>query len=203
MIDGHRIIPGFLAPTLLLLAALAACSPTVSTEPRHLYEPPNRSAVNSVALDQVEGSGSVSAIAARLAAAGLTVVSSDPAAGRIRARATSSAFIDCGRFTQEFAGNRSALPANASRSILFVDGFPGGVVRRRVQTSSEFDIRVKPGAGRVEIGESHRIHIEIRTVDGSRLLQEERQVATGAAPARFSGGVDCRPSGAIAEIIAG
>lgn len=177
---------------------LSACG-VVPPEDRLGYRAPTATAVPAVAIGAPTRADAVARAAAALRGGGLTVTATDPARGRVAARARDAGLVDCGTFYQRAFGNVSEFPGAAPLAVVFSDSQPGGVFRREARVDSRVDLAVDAGTARID--ERHRVTLRHLSADGKRLLWSETRSVTGAGRAAFADGTVCVSSGRVAALL--
>jgi hypothetical protein len=185
---------------LVLSLALGACAVVPPSSDGLRYVPPAaRGAMPPVDLPGATTAESLAIVAARLRAAGFQGVSIDSRRGRVTARSSDPALVDCGTFIQTARGNTARFPANALRAVLFSADVPGGIVTREVRVSSDVTVALN-GAGSARVATAHEVRSSqsfVGQTSGSRDATRFGGDATGT----MADGVVCTGSRVVADVL--
>jgi hypothetical protein len=168
------------------------------------YTGPDAPGTGPVSLGTQPPGDAVTAVTARLRAAGLDVLSVDPDAGTIRVGTGSDALVDCGTLTQRIDGRVAEIPGTAPSAVLFAFDQPGDILVREARVRSTATIRIASGGTTTAtIAEAHAVTLSQSSPATGRTLWRESLEFTGTASARFADGTRCTSSGALRGIVSG
>ena len=142
--------------------------------------------------------------AARLRAAGMSVLSVNRGAGTIRVASNGDPLVDCGTFTQRLDNRVAQFPGSAPGAVIFAFDQPGDILLREARVRSTATIRISGGTTTTAtIAERHAVTLSHTSPATGRTLWRESFEFTGTESARFADGTTCSSSGALRAIVSG